>query len=102
MKILFLSDDFPPNNLGGAGVVAYSLAKTINNLGHEVHVISTTQDKNEEGGLAQDGLKIYKIYSQYHRRWRAYLSLYNPQTVKKVKKIINDIKPDVVHAHNVH
>ena len=62
MKILYLSDDFPPNNLGGAGVVAYSLAKTINNLGHEVNVISTTQDKNEEGVFAQDGLKIYKIY----------------------------------------
>ena len=102
MTILFLSDDFPPNNLGGAGTVAYNLAKTIKELGHDVFVVSTTQDKNEEGDHIQNGLRVYKIYSQYHRRWRAYLSLYNPQTVNKVSKIIADIKPDVVHAHNIH
>lgn len=102
MKILFLSDDFPPNSLGGAGVVAYNLAKTIKELNHDVYVISTTQDKGKEGSSTQDGLKLHKIYSQYHRRWRAYLSLYNPQTVDKVKKIISDIKPDAVHVHNLH
>ncbi len=102
MKILFLSDDFPPDNLGGAGLVAYNLAKTVKELGHDVYIVSTTQDKNKEGNCVESDLRIYRIYSQYHRRWRAYLSLYNPQTVKKVAKIIADIKPDVVHAHNIH
>ena len=102
MKILFLSDDFPPDNFGGAGVVAYGLAKAIKKLGHDICVVSTTQDRSKEGNYVQDGLRIYKIYSRYHRRWRAYLSLYNPQTVKKVSKIISSIKPDVVHAHNIH
>lgn len=102
MKILFLSDDFPPDNLGGAGVVAYNLAETIKELNHDVYVISTTQNKNQEGSCFQDGFKVYRIYSQYHRRWRAYFSLYNPQTVNKVSKIIAEVKPDVVHAHNIH
>ena len=102
MKILYLSDDFPPDNLGGAGVVAHNLAKAFKELGHDIYVVSTTQDKSKEGSYVQDGFKIYKIYSRYHRRWRAYFSLYNPQTVKKVSKIIADIKPDVIHAHNVH
>lgn len=102
MKILFLSDDFPPDSLGGAGVVAYNLAKTIRELNHDVYVISTTQNKSQEGNYIEDGLNIYRIYSQYHRRWRAYFSLYNPQTVNKASKIIAEIKPDVVHAHNIH
>lgn len=101
-KILFLSDDFPPDSLGGAGTVACNLAKAIKELGHDVHVISTTQDKSKEGNCVQDGLKIYKIYSRYHRRWRAYFSLFNPWTVKKTGKIIDNIKPDIVYAHNIH
>jgi glycosyltransferase involved in cell wall biosynthesis len=28
--------------------------------------------------------------------------LYNPSTVKRVREIISEFKPDVVHAHNVH
>jgi len=102
MKILFLSDDFPPNSLGGAGIVAHNLAKAIKELGHDVYVVSATQDRSGEGSYVQDGLKVCKIYSEYHRRWRAYRSLYNPYTVKKVRKVIADIKPDVVHAHNIH
>src|SRR3989338_10735534 len=102
MKILFLSDDFPPDNLGGAGVAACNLAKTLKEFGHDVYIISTTQDKSKEGKQIQDGLNIYIIHSQYHRRWRSYFSLYNPQTVSKVKELVFDIKPDVIHAHNIH
>ena len=101
-KILFLSDDFPPDSLGGAGKAAYDLAKAIKESGHDVYVISTTQDRSKEDNYVQDGLKIYRIYSRYHRRWRAYLSLYNPWIVKKEGKIIFDIKPDIVYAHNIH
>ncbi len=102
MKILFLSDDFPPDNVGGAGIVVYNLAKEFKKLGHEVHVISTVQQKEQERNYQENGLGVYKIYSQYHRRWRAYVSLYNPQTIGKVRRIIKRIKPNVVHAHNIH
>jgi glycosyltransferase involved in cell wall biosynthesis len=102
MKILFLSDSFPPNHLGGAEMVDYNLARAIDKKGHQIFVISSTQQKNREGKINHSGLRIFQIYSNYHERWRAYLSLYNPQTIKKVERIIKRIKPDVVHAHNIH
>ncbi len=102
MKILFLSDDFPPNNVGGAGTVAFNLAKGLQKNRHQVFVITTTRDKFSEGEAEYSGLKIFKLFSNYHERWRAYLSLYNPQTVRKIKKILCNIKPDIVHAHNIH
>ncbi|PIR41824.1 MAG: hypothetical protein COV30_01370 [Candidatus Yanofskybacteria bacterium CG10_big_fil_rev_8_21_14_0_10_37_15] len=102
MKILILQDKFPPENLGGAGVVAFNLANIFRDEGNSVFVITTVQDKKEEGVSEHEGLKIFKIYSKYHERWRAYLSLYNPQTIGKIKKILREVKPDVVHAHNVH
>jgi len=102
MKILFLQDDFPPYSFGGAGVVAFNLAEGLQKLGHQIYVITTVQDKTMAGKLDYQGLTIFRIYTKYHERWRAYLSLYNPQTIKQVKKIIKQISPDVVHVHNLH
>lgn len=102
MKIVFLSDDFPPDNLGGAGVIAQSLARGLNALGHKVFVITAVGVKEREGINKREGLTIYNIYSNYHERWRAFICIYNPQTVGKVAKILSQIKPDVVHAHNIH
>ncbi|MCR4283792.1 MAG: glycosyltransferase family 4 protein [Parcubacteria group bacterium] len=102
MKILILQDDFPPKSYGGAGVVAFNLAKGFKDKGNDVYVISTVKDKAEEGKDKYGGFEVYNIYSNYHERWRAYLSLYNPMTVIKVKNLINEIKPDVVFASNIH
>jgi len=82
--------------------VAFNLAKGLKNAGHEAFIVTTVREKSEEGETDYEGLKVFKIYANYHERWRAYLSLYNPQTIKKVKKIIRKINPEIVHAHNVH
>ncbi|MFH1997666.1 MAG: glycosyltransferase family 4 protein [Patescibacteria group bacterium] len=102
MKILFLSEEFPPINFGGSGAVAYSLASGLKKRGHDVFIITSVQKKSEQGEINFNGLKIFRIQSNYHNRWRAWLSLYNPQVVFKIEKIIKEIKPDIVHAHNVH
>jgi len=102
MKIIILSDDFPPNALGGAGLVAFMQAKELASRGHNVNVITSTQKENEQGFQESEGLKVHKIYTKYNMFFRAYFSIFNPKTVFKVKKILREIKPDVVHAHNVH
>jgi starch synthase len=102
MKILFLSDDFPPFAFGGAGIIAFSLAQGLQKAGHEIFVITAVEEREKEGWIEYEGLKIFRIYSHYHPRWRAYLSLYNFQTVPKIKKIIREIGPEIVHAHNIH
>ncbi len=102
MKILILSDDFPPRAVGGAGVIAFNMAQGFSKRGYDVHVLSAVKNRMEEKQDNYAGLKIYNIYSNYHERWRAYLSLYNPMTAKKVRDIIERINPDVVFAHNIH
>ncbi len=102
MKILILQDEFYPEAKGGAAVVAFELAKSFLNHGHRVSVISITQNRDLEAKSSLEGLEIYRIFSSYPERWRAYVSLYNRRTVKQIKQIITDIMPDVVHAHIVH
>src|SRR3989344_8757489 len=99
MKILILSDNF--NDGGGAVGIAKAMAFGFKALGHDIRVISSTQNKTNTS-TGNDGLPVYYVYSDYNLFWRAYRSLYNPQTVKHIAKIIEEVKPDVVHAHNIH
>src|SRR3989344_117193 len=102
MKILFLSDDFPPQSFGGAGISTYDLARGMKKAGHEVFVITTCRKESESGELNYDGLKVFRIASNYPGRWRSYVSLYNKPVVRQVKKLLQRIRPDVVHANNIH
>jgi glycosyltransferase involved in cell wall biosynthesis len=109
MRILFLSDDFPPESFGGAGIVAFRDAAALAKRGHEVAVITTKQrtggqddiDGTFEVEIYED-LKIYRINSNISERWRAYKSLNNKPVVEEVTAIIAEFKPDIVHAHNIH
>lgn len=105
MRILILSDDFPPQSFGGAGFSAFGLARGLKKAGHEVFVITTVREKSDasdEGPEIYKELKVFKIFADYHERWRAYKSLYNTQTVGKVRELIKEINPDIVHANNIH
>jgi len=102
MKILFLSDDFPPESFGGAGLIAFVLAKGIFAREHKLDVITVVNNKNKVGTIEYEGLTIHRIYSNYPSRLINIFSLYNPFILKKIKKIIKEIDPDIVHAHNIH
>jgi len=102
LKILFLVDDFPPTTYTSGGKVVRSLAKELTKRGHEVFIISSVQKKFQEGEEKLGKIKIFRIYSNYHERWKAWISLYNPQTVFKIKKIIKEIRPDVVNFRHIH
>ena len=102
MKILFLSDDFPPQSFGGAGISTYELAEGMHKAGHAVYVITTCRKESGAGESSYKGLTVFKIASNYDGRWRWYVSLYNRPVVAKVKDLLNNIQPDVVHINNIH
>ncbi len=102
MKILFLSDDFPPQSFGGAGISTYELALGMRDAGNEVFVVTTCRRKEDAGEFEENGIHIIRLQSNYDNRFRAYLSLWNPLITRKVSIYLDKIRPDVVHANNVH
>ena len=100
MRIIILSDRIPPESPGGAGKIAWSLACGLREAGHEVHVIAATRQNsfNEE----REGIPTYHLHSHFPNRFRAYFALYNPQIAAHLRRLFENIKPDVVNAHNVH
>ena len=100
MKILLLNDQIPPEGKGGAESVVWRLARALAATGHEPHVIATTPgDAFEE---TRDGIPTYHIRAAYPERFRAWFSLWNPQTVGAFGGLLRRLKPDVVNAHNIH
>lgn len=102
MKVVFLSDDFPPASFGGAGISTFEIAVEVKKAGHEVCIITTCRSAQDAGESEYEGLRVIKIASDYHERWRAWVSLYNPPVIREIKTLLKGLKPDVVHANNVH
>ena len=100
MRILLLNDRIPPEGRGGAESVVWRLARGLAAAGHETHVVATTAgDAFEE---IRDSIPTYHIQAGYPERFRAWLSLWNPQTAGPFRQLLRRIKPDVVNAHNIH
>jgi len=102
MKIVFLHDGFPPQNFGGSVISTHEIAMGMKNAGHEVFVITTCRKEDEAGEVNYNGLKIFTIASNYRARWRAYVGLYNAPVIRKLEEILKSVKPDIVHANNIH
>ncbi len=100
MRILMLSDRIPPENVGGAEKVAWTLAQGLRDAGHEVHVAAATDSTPFEE--TREGIPTYHLYAAYRPRWQAYLSLYNPQVNNALQQLYEHVQPDVVSAFNIH
>lgn len=100
MRIVLLNDRIPPEGRGGAESVIWRLSQGLFQAGHDVHVICTTPQASFEE--IRDNIPTYHIHADYPKRFRAWLSLWNPQTVKPLKQLLSRIQPDVVNAHNIH
>jgi glycosyltransferase involved in cell wall biosynthesis len=102
MKVLVLSDYYPPDTRGGADIAAERLSAEIAGRGHLVRVLATTADPSLVGSADVRGAEVRRIASSYSLRLRNYVATHNPRVVRWVAREVAEYAPDVVHAHNVH
>lgn len=100
MKILLLSDRIPPEGRGGAEAVVWRLARALAAAGHDLHIAASTPGPPFEE--LRDGIPTYHLRASYPERFRAWLSLWNPQTASALRRLIERLQPDIVNAHNIH
>ncbi len=100
MRIAVLIDFYPPENRGGAGIVAQRLNRHFANEGHEILVIATTSG---EASVEQaEEAEVVRLALEYPERFRNYRGVQNPPALPLVGEQLRRFRPDVVHAHNVH
>lgn len=100
MRIVLLNDRIPPEGKGGAESVVWRLAQGLAQVGHDVHIITTTPEATYEEVRA--GIPTYHLHAAYPKRLRAWLSLWNPQVIKPFRQLLHRIQPDIINSHNIH
>jgi glycosyltransferase involved in cell wall biosynthesis len=102
MRVLVLSDTFPPYNLGGAGEVAHLVSRRLAERGHEVLVVAGVARPGQVGYERRWGLSVRRIWAPVPAALRLHLSVVHPLAVTQVVRIARAFRPDAVHAHNLH
>ncbi|HEX4783086.1 MAG TPA: glycosyltransferase family 4 protein [Candidatus Sulfotelmatobacter sp.] len=114
MKILIISTLYPPNVVGGAEKAAAELAEALVRHGHEVAVI-TLHARKTELVEERNGVRVYRLplenfywpFVQAEKPNRLYRlawhirEMWNPVAARRIGRILDAEKPDVVNTHNV-
>lgn len=102
MKILMLSWEYPPKNVGGISTHVYNLSHELSNLGHEVHVVTCEEgtapiEENDEGVYVHR-VSPYKVDTNDFTKWVMHL---NFAMIEECIRLIRKIgKVDIIHAHD--
>lgn len=101
MRILVLSDTYPPTNRGGAGEVAALVADGLAARGHEVLVVTAGGDTGPASTRPGE-VTVATVRAPVAGMARRHLSVANPVAMAGVWRHARTFRPDAVHAHNVH
>ncbi len=101
MRILFFTEIGDPR-VGSSTRLTYQSAARLRELGHETAVLCCTQDKSEVGETEIEGTRVFRVWSDYPPRFRSWVSLKNKRVTEHVARVLDDFRPDVVHAHLIH
>jgi glycogen synthase len=102
MKILMVSWEYPPKDVGGVSNHVYFLARCLHKLGHEVHVLTCLENdannEEEKEGVFIHRAAPYALPSEDFTRWVMHL---NFAMIEMAIKLINSqCKFDIIHCHD--
>lgn len=110
---LFASFLYEPILGGGASIVPYDLSQRLNETGNNITIITTSANRKLHIENI-NGIKIYRfppnnIYWILEKDNKSILQkavwqlmdIWNPMFYNQVKKILTEIKPDIVHVHKL-
>ena len=100
MRIIMMSDYYPPHFGGGVERVVTELCERLILRGHTIMVLTlrTTPAPIIE---ANGALTIRRVPSVDLTRWLGFQFVISLPALKTVAQLINNYQPDLVHAHNL-
>jgi glycosyltransferase involved in cell wall biosynthesis len=118
LNLLYISNLYPPYLIGGAEIMVSYLAEFVAGQGHRITVVSTEgpSDATNDGlnHLFQNGVEVIRFFpkNQYWIYNKGNPSLvqkavwhfrdaWNTQAAQIVGRIISQVKPDLIHTHNI-
>lgn len=110
MKILIVSNLYPPHYMGGYELRCASVAKALREAGHEVRVMTSRYglDPEQQRALRDRevaGIRVQRVLGQYHHGPQApigrpyFLGVVGPQLqdVRQFVRVLDEFQPDLVN-----
>lgn len=114
LKVLILTDRYPPYDVGGAERIAYYHARALVERGHEVEVFTTYAPKRESMPICEniEGVRIHRrisinpfthtdVPSVADRLHQLATMPWNPWMQHGLNQVAQAFKPDLIHAHYI-
>ena len=112
MRILLLSNLYPPHILGGAEILARDYAANLEALGHEVIVLTSAYGltKAQQEGQIWRTLQYAQAphfdrsrapWQQLHLLKDYYQSFHSPANVKELQRVISETQPDLLYIWEI-
>jgi glycosyltransferase involved in cell wall biosynthesis len=104
MRILMVSNLWPPEVVGGAEQYAFALAERLRGSGHDVHVLTLGTNGTEGVRVVRPWpYPIREAPTQPARRRALFhaADVYNPRARRALDQVLVELRPDVVHTHAV-
>jgi glycosyltransferase involved in cell wall biosynthesis len=105
LKVLLLAQFYPPV-IGGEERHVHALAQGLHGRGHSV-TVATQRVAGTRSDATEDGVRVVRLPGTIPRIGALYSSgrrlappVPDPETTLALRRLIRDVAPDVVHAHN--
>lgn len=115
MNILYVVQNYYPEDTGGAGRSVQMLAEAMARHGHKVSV-ARMSDQKKQSVYTHNGVKIYALpmrniyYFHPHAKkkkpawmrmvWHA-IDMFNPLALWDLNRLLNEVQPDIVNTNTV-
>lgn len=101
MKVLLVNKFLYPK--GGAETYVFKLGETLKKYGHSVQYFGLENEKNIVGNDAESYVTDMDFNEGIRKNLKApFRIIYSSQARKKIRKVLEDFSPDVVHLNNIH
>jgi glycosyltransferase involved in cell wall biosynthesis len=107
LTFLFTSSFYPPFHIGGDAVHVSYLAEELAKRGHEVHVLHSLDAYRVKRRMSRsapdvNGVVRHPIETTFSlSAYAAYVLGSSPPVARRFRALVEKIKPDVVHHHNI-
>lgn len=99
MKILMVNKFLYPN--GGSETYIFKLGEYLNSIGHEVQYFGMDDNRNIVGNHAKAYTSNYDFHTgKLKKIIYPFKIIYSSEARKKIRKVLDDFKPDIVHLNN--
>lgn len=96
MRILQITDGIPPLVLGGTGNIVRTVSAQLRQRGHDVSLVYAQGPAAGE----EDGVRLFKL-DPLPKRWAHFRSVFSTKRGREILDIIEQVKPDIIHAHTI-